>query len=243
MKIGNVLIGGLCALTASLVSVHFFLDDAPEFHKVISADGLFSVRGSVYADQVFSLEEIDSEPALLPFGEHRYRLLPEDTRFADPLTVSFFLDSSHEALYRWDATTGYWEVLQGVQKNEDGFAEVPVREGGVYALGSSFSVETPTFIDVMSDLRSRLPEHAVSYALRLVATPLNGAPVLLPAFAERGGCGGIPTVSEQALTAQDERTVQVLVNDVLTSTVFTFLMDIGVTQEGCAEDMPMQVIL
>ena len=241
MKLGGIIIGGACAIVASFISVHFFLDPAPEVRVVESSDGVVRVEGDVYEYAAFSLKE-ERVDALFPLGAMRYILLPEKGIFAPPfLQLSFLKNSLLPALYFWNSENAYWVPVPR-HTYEDEYVYFPVTQGGVYALGEHFSVDAPTFVDVVGNLRARLPEDAVSYRIRPIATPSGGAPVFLGFFLEQGGCGGIPTAGDQELLMQDERTVQVLVNDVLTMTSFTFLMEIETAPEGCPEDMPMQVI-
>lgn len=241
MKLGGIIIGGVCAIAASFISVHFFLDPAPEMRVVESPDGVIRVDGRVYQDADFSLEEGEGV-ALFPLNASRYTLLPEDGVFAPPfLQLSFLKGFSYPALYFWNSEGAYWIPVPR-HTYEDEYVHFPVVQGGVYALGEHFAVETPTFVDVLSELRTKLPERAVSYMVSLVATVKDGAPVLVQSGIERGGCGGVPFAGEEYVIAEDHRTVQVLVNDVLTETNFTFLMQIATTSEGCSEDMPMQVI-
>lgn len=242
MKLGGIIVGGVCAIAASFISVHLFLDPEPELRIFTSADGLLSLEGRVYESQQFSIEDEEAGEEQMPLLSTRYHILPLAASFVQPLDASFFVDADHETLYRFDEQDAYWVALQSLVIDEEGYAHTSLSAGGVYALGEKLSVEAPTFVDVVSDLRSRLPENAVAYRVRLVATPNESASVLLGSFLEQGGCGGIPTAGDQELLMQEERTVQVLVNDVLTMTSFTFLMEIDTAPEGCPEDMPMQVI-
>lgn len=242
MKVGGIIIGGACAILASFISVHFFLDPAPEFRTVVSTDGVFALEGRVYESQQFFIEEEPVLELLTPFSSVRYRVLPLEGSFVQPLEGSFFVDADHAVMYRFDDVGAYWVALPNLREDDQGYAHVALSSGGLYALGSALSVDAPTFVDVVSDFRSRLPLGAVSYRIQLVAQPNGGVPFLLDSFLERGGCGGVPAVGQQSFTMQDERTIQVLVNDVLTPTDFTFLMEIETSPEGCPEDMPMQVI-
>ncbi|MEK9156702.1 MAG: hypothetical protein AAB448_01020 [Patescibacteria group bacterium] len=241
MKLGGIIIGGVCAIVASVISVHLFFDPAPEFRMLTSGDGRLFVEGLVYESQQFSVEDEEAAESLFPLSSSRYLLAPIDATFVQPLEGSFLIDADRSVLYQWNDTDAYWTALQS-SSVQGGCAYVFVSVGGLYALGTELSIDMPTFVDVVSDLRSRLLENAVSYRIRLVATPSGGVPVLLGSFLEQGGCGGIPTAGDQELLMQEERTVQVLVNDVLTMTSFTFLMEIDTAPEGCPEDMPMQVI-
>lgn len=241
MKLGGIIIGGACAIAASLVSVHFFLDPAPEVRVVESLDGVIRVDGHIYEGSEFFLEE-GEDIALFPLNALRYTLLPEDGVFAPPfLQLSFSKESAYPALYFLNRSGAYWIPVPRLTY-EDERMYFPVVQGGVYALGEHFAVEAPTFIDVLSELRTQLPSHAVSYDVSLVAAVKDGVPVLVQSGLERGGCGGVPFAGEENVVAEDRRTAQVLVNDVLTETDFTFLMRIDTTSEGCPEDMPMQVI-
>lgn len=241
MKLGGIIVGGICAIAASFISVHFFLDPAPELRIIASGDGKLFLEGQVYESQQFSIEDKEVAESLLPLSPSRYVIAPFDAHFVRPIKGSFLIDASRSVLYRWNDVDAYWTALQS-SFVQDEYAHVLISAGGLYALGTELSVETPTFVDVVSDLRSRLPEDAVSYRVRLVATPNQGVPVLLNSFLEQGGCGRIPIAGDRELVMQEERTVQVLVNDVLTMTSFTFLMEIGTAPEGCPEDMPMQTI-
>lgn len=242
MKIGGVILGACCAVAASLISVHFFLDPEPEARTVESADGIIRIEGRVYEGAKFSIVE-EQAIASFPLSSVRYTVLPEGALFAPPfLQLSFLKESVYPALYFWNGDGGYWVPVPR-QTYEDERVYFPVAQGGTYALGGHFSVEAPTFIDVLSELRAKVPENAVSYNVSLIATPKDGVPVLAASGLERGGCGGVPSAYEQTLVAQDSRTVQVLVNDVLTETMFTLLVEIGITTSGCPEDMPLQVIL
>jgi hypothetical protein len=239
MNIGGIFLTAFCAIAASLISIHFFIDPEPEMRKLVSADGQFSLEGKVYEAQSLSLHQQQVEivsPLLAP----RYTLSPQETRFSEPILGSFSSSEGADQWYFFDER-GFWIPL--VQQEEGERVRVKVSSAGTYAPGKALSIEVPTFIDVVSALRSRVPEHAVSYVIRLIARPHQGAPILLSDAVERGGCGGLPTVSEQTVTTQEERTVQVLVNDVFSETTFTFYMEIGVTPNGCPEDMPLQVIL
>lgn len=242
MKLGGIIIGGVCAILASFISVHLFLDPVPEFRTTVSTDGVLTLEGRVYESQQFFIEEEAVSEVLTPFSLSRYRVFPLDANFIQPLEGSFFVDTDRAAMYRFDDVGAYWVTLPNLHVDDQGYAHVLLSSGGLYALGSIVSVDAPTFVDVVSDFRSRLPLEAVSYHVQLIAQPNGGVPLLLGSFLERGGCGGIPVVGQQSLSTQDERTVQVLVDDVLTNTDFTFLMDIETSPEGCPEDMPMQVI-
>lgn len=240
MKIGGVILGAGCAVLAALVSVHLFLDPDPEFLSLTSSDGSLTVFGTVYRAREVSLSEKMDDVAYAPLSLVRYTLSPSDIRFSEPLIATLPLAPSH-VLYALHEHEGYATALD-IQRDAAGNPYFLVYEGGEYAEGEPFSLEVPTFVDVVSNMRTRLPEHAVSYTLRVIATPHHGASILLPEAIEEGGCGGLPTQSEEHVRAEDERTVQVLVNDVLTETTFTFLMDIGTTSQGCPEDMPLQTI-
>lgn len=241
MKVGGMIIGGVCAILVSFISVHLFLDPAPEMRVVESSDGVIRIDGRVYRDADFFLEEAE-DVARFPLNASRYTLLPEDAVFIPPfLQLSFFKESAYPALYFWNKSGAYWIPVPRFT-HEDERVYFPVAHGGVYALGEHFAVEAPTFIDVLSELRTKLPADAVSYDVSLIASVKDGVPVLVQSGLERGGCGGVPVAYEESVVAEDQRTVQVLVNDVLTETHFTFLMQIGTTSEGCPEDMPMQVI-
>ena len=241
MKLGGIIVGGACAIAASFISVHFFLDPAPEMRVVESSDGVIRIDGRVYQDANFFLEE-GEDVASFPLSTSRYTLLPEDGIFMPPfLQLSFSKESAYPALYFWNRSGAYWVPVPR-HTYEDERVYFPAAQGGTYALGEHFAVEAPTFVDVISDLRTQLPERAVSYTVSLVAAVKDGAPVLVQSGIERGGCGGVPFAGEEYVIAEDQRTVQVLVNDVLTETHFTFLMQIATTSEGCPEDMPMQVI-
>lgn len=241
MKVGGMIIGGACAILASFINVHLFLDPAPEMRVVESSDGVIRIDGRVYRDADFFLEEAE-DVARFPLHASRYTLLPEDGIFAPPfLQLSFSKDSAYPALYSWNRSGAYWIPVPRLT-HEDERVYFPVAHGGVYALGEHFAVEAPTFIDVLSELRTKLPANAVSYDVSLIASVKDGVPVLVRSGLERGGCGGVPFAYEESVVAEDQRTVQVLVNDVLTETHFTFLMQIGITSKGCPEDMPMQVI-
>lgn len=242
MKLGGIIIGGVCAILASFISAHLFLGPTPEFRTVVSTDGVLALEGKAYEQQQFFLEEEVLSEALMPFSLTRYRVLPLDAHFVRPLEASFFVDADHAVMYRFDDVGAYWVALPNVRVDDQGYAHVLLSSGGLYALGSSVSVDTPTFVDVVSDFRSRLPLEAVSYRMRLVAQPSGSAPLLSAFFLERGGCGGVPLDGKESLFMQDKQTVQVLVNDVLTATDFTFLMEIEISPNGCSEDMPMQVI-
>lgn len=243
MKIGGgVIVGVCCAVAASLISVHFFLDPEPEVFVVESADGVLRVEGRGYQEGSLSLEEAQTDIAF-PLGPARYTLLPEDALFAFPFVrASFLKDGEYPAFYLWDVEGAYWIPIPR-ETYEDARTYFPLWQSGTYALGEHFFVESPTFVDVVSELRAKLPEEAVSYEVFLVASPQGGASILTQSTPiERGGCGGAPFIGEQTVTAQESRTVQVLVNDVLTETTFTLLMEISITPGGCPEDMPLQVI-
>lgn len=241
MKLGGIIVGGVCAIAASFISVHFFLDPAPELRVIESADGVVRIDGHVYQDANVSLEEKE-DVALFPLHASRYTLLPKDGVFTPPfLRLSFSQESAYPALYFWHSNGAYWIPVPRLT-HEDERVYFPIARGGVYALGEHFAVEAPTFVDVLRELRTKLPEHAVSYTVSLIAAVKDGASILVQSGIERGGCGGVPFSGEEQVFAEDQRTVQVFVNDVLTETNFTFLMQIATTSEGCPEDMPMQVI-
>jgi hypothetical protein len=241
MKIGGILFCALCAVGAALLTVHVFLDPDPELRRVVSADGMLVVTGNVYASQRFSLEEEVIDEPHAPLLASRYRLLPDDALFSQPLVATLPYQTLDDVLYYIDDAQGYLVPLVE-EYRALGERFFSLQRGGSYAIGEKVSVEVPTFVDVVTALRARLPLDAVSYALRLVAAPKGGMPVLLSSSLERGGCGGVPFDFLQTVVTQESRTVQVLVNDVLTETTFTFLMEIGTAPNGCPEDMPMAVI-
>ncbi len=234
--------GGVCVFAVTLISAHFVLDAEPESRTLASSDGVVQVKGRVYESQHVTLEEEAVDGRLSPLGEKNYRILPEDTVFVQPLTLSFSQSTpAYTALYRWNDHEGYWLPLQE-NRDSDGQISFALFEGGTYAPGFVFSVVAPTFVDMLSGLRMHLPLNAVSYTIKSVVTPQGGVPILLDAAVEEGGCGGVPAHSESSLFSQDEQTVEVLVNDVLTPTVFTFILEIGTAPQGCPEDMPLKVI-
>lgn len=242
MKIGGVLIGGVCAIAASLISAHAFFDPEPEAVTRVSEDGVFALEGVLYHTQDIVLAT-EQGSLLSPFFENNaYRLSPEETYFSSPLRVTLPDASSYDALYRFDAQGAYWAVVPEDEMTQY-IHDFTISWGGLYVPGVKIAVEIPTFIDVLDGLHERLPQNTVSYRIKLIATPEGGAPLLISSSLEQGACGGIPTHGRETLVAEDSRTVQVLVNDVLTSTMFTFFMEIETAPEGCAEDMPMEVIL
>lgn len=239
MSFREIVFGGLGAIAVALVSVSFFLDPYPEKIHITTADALLSLEGYAYAVQ--SLEVAQEQGDVLGFplyGSTTYRFLPEDGRFSPSLIAK--LSSQDMTLYRFVEEKGYWEPVPSVPSSlEKNFF---IDKGGVYAPGVSFSFATPTFVDVISALRARLPENTVAYRVALVVQPANGAPILLSPVLERGGCGGIPTDAEKTVSLEDARTVQTLVNDVLTETTFTFLVDAGIGSERCPSDAPLSLI-
>lgn len=240
MRIGIIVIGAICALSAALVSVHLFLDPDPELLALVSNDGRVVLTGMVYRAEEFELLTETGALAYPSLLSARYILTPEDALFPEPLIATLPQDSSR-ILYALDETAGYAIPLQA-QKDADGNSSFFIMHGGKYALGEEVLVDAPLFVDVVSEMRSRLPEYTVSYVLRVIAAPRGDVPVLLPSALEEGGCGGLPTKGDTLVRAEDQRVAQVLVNDVLTETAFTFLMDIYLTSDGCPEDMPLQVI-
>lgn len=242
MNVSNVFIGAVCACIATYVSVHIFLDPAPEYVRVASAQGELVIEGFVYQYQTPALEEYVVPESQIPLTDLRYNLLPEHELFAQPLIASFLPSAEASRLYAWNSVRGYWEVVPSFEQ-ENSYRHAPLFTSGLYAFGVVLSVDTPTFVDVAEGLRARLPDSAVAYSVRLVATPEGGVPVLLDDFLESGGCAGIPQQGLDHLIAQDERVVQVLVNDVLTEVTFDFLMDIETDPRGCSADMPMQAFL
>jgi hypothetical protein len=240
MRIGIIVIGAVCAISAALVSVHLFLDPDPELLTFVSDDGRMVLTGTVYRAEEFELLTEAGAVTYPSLSSARYILTPKDALFSEPLVATLPRDSSR-VLYAFDETAGYAIPLQA-QKDADGNSSFFVTHGGEYALGEEIMVDAPLFVDVVSEMRSRLPERAVSYALYVVAAPQGDVPVLLPVVLEEGGCGGLPTKGDTFVRSEDQRVAQVLVNDVLTETIFTFLMDIRLTSEGCPEDMPLQVI-
>lgn len=240
MRIGGAIFIAACACTASLLSVHFFLDPAPELRTLVSDDGLFSLDGHVYEEQQITLSTFSAE-ASAPLFSSRYVLSPKDTKFIEPLQGTLVKGEDVQQLYRWDER-GYWVPLP--QEEDAHIFSFALPFGGVYAPGKRLLVQVPTFVDVVSALRARLPSETLWYRVHLLARPLYGVPVLVQSSLEEGGCGGLPVaMASSTVFSQEERTVQVLVNDVLTETTFTFLLEIGVAPEGCPQDMPIEVIL
>jgi hypothetical protein len=240
MNLRGIFLGAACGIVGALVSVHIFFNSQPEFYRAVSSDGVLVLEGSVYESQAFFLQEEVSNVASVPFFLTRYTLLPRENIFVEPL-VATLPNNPDDILYFIDSVQGYAVPLEPHTFSSHDTSFLLVR-GGTYAVGDELRIDAPTFIDVIANMRSHLPLDAVSYHVRMVATPKDGLAVLLRDTLEAGGCGGVPFVSQDIVTAQEQRIVQVLVNDVLTETAFTFLMDIGVTPAGCPEDMPLQVI-
>ncbi len=236
MHIRSVFITGFCAIAASVVSVHFFVDPLLEYRMLRSADAHLEVRGGVYESQDISLANIDRE-AVFPFS-HFYTLLPTEAYFSQEIFARYLLSSDREALYFFD-TRGYWKPLFATER--DGYADARISSGGMYALGARVHVETPLFVDVLEEIRSSLPPQTTSYSVALLAQIEGADPIFLSEI-ERGGCGGTPSYARDMYSFSRERTVQVLVNDVLREVTFLFLVDGGTTPQGCVEDMPMEVI-
>lgn len=237
-----VFIGGLCVCGVAYLSLHLFLDPAPEYVRVASTQHELVIEGLVYEHQSVFLEEEQVLDRRIPLTNTRYHLFPERDIFTPPLTASFLPSIEAPLLYRWDEKLGYWEKISSVEQGT-AYQYATLTQGGVYAFGAPLFIEIPTFVDVIEALRTRLPEHTVAYTVRLVATPAEGVPILLDTFLESGGCGGIPQKGLDHFLAQDERVVHVLVNDVLTEVTFNFLMDIETDTPGCSADMPMQAFL
>lgn len=240
MKIGGLFLGFLGAAMVAVVSVHVFLDSDPEFLSLQSSDGALQISGTAYRAREITFTQKTVEDSLSPLSSVRYVISPVDARFTSPLVATLPLSPTH-VLYEIDSQAGY-AIALAPQEDADGLPYFLLDHAGEYAEGDALSFDAPTFVDVVSDMRARLPEHAVSYAVRVVARAKDGAAVLLPEFLEEGGCGGIPMQFQETVRAEDARTVQVLVNDVLTETTFTFIMDIGLASSGCTADMPLQTI-
>lgn len=245
MSIRGIVIGVVAFLLA-VGTGYFVVARDPEDTFTQSADGVVTVSGKARASQPFAITSEPHEAARTVLGDTRYVLAPQDVYLDVPAVVTFRLDQLNlpaEAVtvYRYRPELLVWEPVLDTVTHTDEIIALETRELGVFALGTYETVAAPDFVSVYDALREQAPEHALGYTITVSYAREGEAPIRLLNVGEQGGCNGAVLPGEYEARSRDERTANVLVNDVQTTVTFSFLAQWFVADEqSCPEGMPFK---